>query len=160
MIYYFNSVRVMNDDGVTTSVRDKVLSMNIKPGTLPDSRIVFSKEGDQGPNKIPADIIFTLKDKSHSKYTRSGVDLLYTANIQLYEALCGCTIPLDTLDSRLIKIPINDIVYPGFTKTVPGEGMPYHNDTSQKGDLIISFDINFPARLTEQKKTAIKKILS
>ena len=29
-----------------------------------------------------------------------------------------------TLDGRLLNIPIVDIIQPGYTKVVPGEGMP------------------------------------
>ena len=47
------SRRVLNDDGHTTSTREKILTINVKKGWREGTRITFSKEGDQGPNKIP-----------------------------------------------------------------------------------------------------------
>ena len=47
------SRRVLNDDGHTTSTREKILTINVKKGWREGTRITFNKEGDQGPNKIP-----------------------------------------------------------------------------------------------------------
>ena len=46
----------MNEDGHTSSVRDKILSIRVKKGWKQGTRITFPEEGDQGPNAIPADI--------------------------------------------------------------------------------------------------------
>jgi len=47
----------MNDDGHTSSIRDKILTINVKPGWRSGTRITFPKEGDQGPNNIPGNCI-------------------------------------------------------------------------------------------------------
>ena len=48
-----HTFKVMNDDGHTSSIRDKILTINVKPGWKAGTRITFPKEGDQGPNNIP-----------------------------------------------------------------------------------------------------------
>ena len=153
------SRRVMNEDGVTTSLKDKILSIRITPGIQEGTKITFPKEGDQGPNAIPADIAFIIRDKKHARFTRTGTDLRHTARIKLAQALAGCTVPVHTLDSREINVPVNDIVRPGYTKVVTGEGMPCVDSTGCMGDLVISFDVVFPLKLSEDKKTAIRKII-
>ena len=45
--------QVMNEDGHTSSIRDKILTINVKPGWRSGTKITFPKEGDQGPNNIP-----------------------------------------------------------------------------------------------------------
>ena len=47
------SRRVMNEDGHTSSIRDKILTITVKRGWKPGTRITFPEEGDQGPNNIP-----------------------------------------------------------------------------------------------------------
>ena len=153
------SRRVMNEDGVTTSLRDKILSIKISPGIQEGTKITFPKEGDQGPNAIPADIAFIIRDKKHPRFSRKNLDLLHTARIKLSEALAGCSVPILTLDGREISIPVNDIVRPGFTKLVAGEGMPSAEGTGTRGDLVISFEVLFPHKLSEEKKSAVRKIL-
>ena len=45
-------MQVLNDDGRTTSMREKILTIAVKRGWKEGTRITFPKEGDQGPNKI------------------------------------------------------------------------------------------------------------
>lgn len=48
---------------------------------------------------------------------------------------------------------------PKYFKIVPGEGMPLPEDPTKKGDLFIFFDIQFPTRLTPQKKQMLRQAL-
>jgi len=153
------SRRVMNEDGHTSSIKDKILTICVKKGWRPGTRITFTQEGDQGPNIIPADITFVVKDKPHESFRRDGADLLYTANISLSRALTGTTLEIHTLDERILHIPITDIVSPGYKKVVPGEGMPQSQNPEEKGDLVIDFNIIFPQSLKPDKKALIKKAL-
>ncbi|XP_047462354.1 dnaJ homolog subfamily B member 13 isoform X2 [Mugil cephalus] len=77
------SRRVMNDNGFTSSIKDKILSIDVKPGWKEGTRIIFSKEGDQGPNSIPADIVFIVRQKVHPQFVRQQNDLIYKAKISL-----------------------------------------------------------------------------
>ena len=43
----------MNEDGHTSSIRDKILTITVKKGWKPGTKITFPKEGDQGPNNVP-----------------------------------------------------------------------------------------------------------
>merc|ERR1719334_118439 len=134
----------MNEDGHTSSIRDKILTIHVRKGWQPGTRIVFPKEGDQGPNNIPADIVFIVKDKPHPRFKREENNLIFVAKVLLGKALTGCSVDLPTLDGRLLNIPINDIISPGYEKVVPGEGMPISQNPNIRGDLVIRFDIEFP----------------
>lgn len=76
------SRKVLQPDG-TTKKEDKVLTINVKPGWKAGTKITFQKEGDQGRNKIPADIVFIIRDKSHPYFRREGSDIRYSAKITL-----------------------------------------------------------------------------
>ncbi|XP_008288179.1 dnaJ homolog subfamily B member 13 [Stegastes partitus] len=154
------SRRVMNEDGNASSIKDKILTINVKPGWKEGTRIVFSKEGDQGPNSIPADIVFIVRQKSHPMFVRQQDDLMYKVEISLEMALTGFSVDVQTLDGRLLRIPINDIVHPTYRKVLTGEGMPLSQDPSQRGDLIITFDVQFPEKLSAERKQLIKQALA
>ncbi|XP_051541975.1 dnaJ homolog subfamily B member 13 [Myxocyprinus asiaticus] len=153
------SRRVMNDDGHTSSIRDKILTFTVKAGWNEGTRITFPREGDQGPNNIPADIVFVIRQKQHPRFVRQNDDLYYTAQISLEKALTGFSIEVETLDGRLLNIPINNIVHPQYTKVVTGEGMPLVNNPSRRGDLIIRFTTQFPEKLSAEKKRLLKQAL-
>ena len=76
------SRRVLQADG-TARKEDKVLTINVKPGWKAGTKITFQKEGDQGRNKIPADIVFIIRDKPHPQFKREGSDVRYTAKLSL-----------------------------------------------------------------------------
>ncbi|XP_059874278.1 dnaJ homolog subfamily B member 13 [Delphinus delphis] len=153
------SRRVLNEDGYFSTIMDKILTIDVKPGWRQGTRITFEKEGDQGPNIIPADIIFIVKEKLHPRFRRENDNLIFVNSIPLGKALTCCTVEVKTLDDRLLKIPINDIVHPKYFKKVPGEGMPLPEDPTKKGDLFIFFDIQFPTCLTPQKKQMLRQAL-
>jgi len=132
----------------------------VKPGWRSGTRITFPQEGDQGPNNIPADIVFVVKDKPHSMFQRDKDNIIYTAKVPLVDALTGLIIDVPTLDDRLISIPVNDIVSPGYRKVVPGEGMPISKGGEARGDLILAFEIEFPQRLSQDQKSLLKDALS
>uniref|UniRef100_A0A3B4A6R3 J domain-containing protein n=1 Tax=Periophthalmus magnuspinnatus TaxID=409849 RepID=A0A3B4A6R3_9GOBI len=158
---------VMNNDGCTSSIRDKILTVTVKPGWKEGTRITFPEEGDQvrihiilGPNNIAADIVFIVQQKPHPVFERIDNDLIYHAQVSLEMALTGFSVEVETLDGRLINIPFNEIVHPLYKKVVPKEGMPLPHDPSQKGDLIFTFDIHFPEKLSAESKLLIKQALS
>lgn len=152
--------QVMNDDGLTSSQKDKILTINVKPGWKEGTKITFPKEGDQDPNRIPADVVFVLKYHPHPRFERSGNNLIHTAKIDLAGALTGVIIELTTLDGRVISVPVNDVVTPGYELKVPGEGMPITSASGKKGDLIIRFNVVFPSNLSKQSKQLIRQALA
>ncbi|KAJ9581163.1 hypothetical protein L9F63_023668, partial [Diploptera punctata] len=146
------SRRVLQPDG-SARKEDKVLTINVKPGWKAGTKITFQREGDQGRNKIPADIVFIIRDKPHALFKREGSDIRYTAKISLKQALCGTIINVPTLTGE--KIPINlmnEIVKPSTVKRIQGHGLPFPKEASRKGDLLVSFDIKFPENITQSVK--------
>ncbi len=146
----------MGDDGQTTVPIDKILTIEVQRGWRQGTKVVFSKEGDQGANKIPADIVFVVKEKAHARFKRDGDNLLYEADVSLVKALVGFALEVETLDDRLLRIPINDTISPVYKKVVKGEGMP-NSKTKERGDLIISFKTNFPQGLSPEQKKLLKQ---
>jgi len=117
----------------------------------------FPKEGDEKPGVIAGDIIFVIAEKPHARFKRNGNDLIYKYSISLKQALLGFTMEVETLDKKMLKIPINKIVTPTYTHKVPNEGMPITK--GGKGNLLIEFDIIFPNRLTEAQKKMLSECL-
>ena len=151
--------QVLNADGNTTRAEEKILQFQVHPGFKDGTRVRFEKEGDQAPNTIPSDIVFELKQKPHATFKREGHNLAYTASISLADALCGTTLELKTLDDRMLRIPVSEVVKPGYTKVVSGEGMPHAKNPSQRGDLLVRFDVRFPSYLSDAQKTQIRKLI-
>ncbi|KAJ3020910.1 DnaJ sub B member 13 [Thoreauomyces humboldtii] len=153
------SRRVLNDDNTTTSAQEEILTVDVQRGWRAGTRVTFPSKGNQGPNKIPSDYVFIVKEAPHAFYTRNGNDLIYTAGISLSKALTGSIIEIKTLDDRLLKIPVNETVHPDYVKEVSHEGMPISKTPDQRGRLLIKFTITFPTYLNDQQKKLIREAL-
>jgi len=151
--------KTLRDDSGKAMNAEKILTINVKPGWKAGTKITFPEEGDETPGTIPADIIFVLEEKPHPYFVREGANLIYTANITLSQALTGVSIDLPTLDGRRLKIQVRDVIDPSFVKVVPNEGMPIQKNPSQKGNLLVKFNVKFPTSLTDDQKRKIKEIL-
>ncbi|KAK3577583.1 hypothetical protein CHS0354_026552 [Potamilus streckersoni] len=151
--------KVLNPDGRTTRVEDKILTVDIKPGWKAGTKITFPKEGDQTPNNIPADIVFVIKDKPHPQFTRDASDIRYKVAISLRQALCGTTINVPTIDNRTIPLRLSEVIRPNSIKRIQGEGLPLPKQPSKRGDLIIEFDIKFPSKISSSAKEILADTL-
>lgn len=139
---------------------EKILTIQIKPGWKEGTKITFEKEGDQSPGKIPADIVFTIRDKPHQVFKRDGANVSFTTKLTLREALCGTRVTVPTLEGPKVYLDFtNEIVRPQIVKRIAGRGLPYPKDTSRRGDILIHFDIQFPQTLTDSAKEILSEVL-
>jgi len=150
--------KTLTEDGSTTSEQEKTLTVEVKRGYKNGTRMTFPKEGDQGPNRIPADIVFVLKEQPHPTFTRSGNDLQYNVTLDLLDALTGSTVTLTTLDERVLNIAVKEVVSPGYTKIIEGEGMPLSKDPTKKGNLVLGFNVKFPTYFSDEQKRGLKQV--
>lgn len=144
--------KVLKPNGATAK-EEKVLTINVKPGWKAGTKITFQKEGDQMRGTVPADIVFIIRDKSHPIFRREGSDIRYTCKISLKQALCGTIIEVPTLTGEKITLNLTrEIIKPTMVKRIEGHGLPFHKEPSQKGDLLVSFDIKFPDTLSQNAR--------
>lgn len=153
------SRRVLQPDG-TSKKEDKYVSISIKPGWKSGTKVTFQKEGDQSKGKIPADIVFIIRDKPHVWFRREGSDLRYTARLTLKQALCGVIFEVPTMTGEKLRISTKqEIIKPNTVKRIQGYGLPFPKEPSRKGDLLVAFDIKFPDKLTPSEKELLNDML-
>ena len=151
------SRRVLSPDG-TSSLQEKVLQVDVKPGWKAGTKVTFSEEGDQYPGRIPADVVFVIKERQHKTFKREGNDLIYTADVSLRTALCGGHVVVPTISGKNIQLPFVQVT-PNSTHRIPNEGMPISKSPGQKGDLLIKFNIRFPTNLPPASKELLYNAL-
>ncbi|CAO1362208.1 unnamed protein product, partial [Diamesa tonsa] len=153
------SRRIMITDD-TSKKEDKYVSISVKPGWKSGTKVTFQKEGDQAKGKIPADIVFIIRDKPHSLFRREGSDLRYTARLTLKQALCGVIFEVPTMTGEKLRISTkHEIIKPNTVKRIQGYGLPLPREITRKGDLLVAFDIKFPSVLTPTEKELLADML-
>lgn len=142
--------------GGRPSSEETILSVDIKPGWKSGTKIRFPNEGDEISPGHFQDLEFVLDEKLHDLYKRDGNNLVATLKIPLVAALTGFAQKILFLDGKSLMISNENVTKPSETKLVPGRGMPNQRDPSQKGDLIVKFDIIFPDRVTDAQKELLR----
>lgn len=137
----------------------KIIEINIDKGMSHGQKIKFSGEADQGPGIVPGDVVVILKEKEHSLYQRTGKDLNCDIKIDLLTALAGGSFTIPHLDGRKLEISLEDVVKPGEIRAISGQGMPEYKRPFNKGDLYITFEIEFPPTTWKRDIAALESIL-
>jgi DnaJ family protein B protein 4 len=144
----------------TTRDGEKVLEIQVQPGWKAGTKLTFANEGDEiGNTGQFQDVVFIIKEKKHPVFARDGSNLIFRSAIPLKDALCGFVIEIPALDGRVIRQRLEGIITPESSRIIPNEGMPISKQPGKKGDLIVTFDVIFPQRLSEQQKDRIRQIL-
>ncbi|KAM0705036.1 hypothetical protein Q7P35_007823 [Cladosporium inversicolor] len=140
------------------SVEDKILSVPIKRGLKPGSKIKYPDMGDQVEGGVQ-DLHFIVKEKPHPLFSRDGDDIRHTVEIDLKEALTGWTRKVSTIDGKQVNVSSAGPTQPTFEERFPSLGMPKSKTPTQRGDFVVSVKIKYPTSLTAQQKQQLKEIL-
>lgn len=139
---------------------EETLKIRVKPGWKKGTKITFEDKGDEKPGSLPADIIFFVDEKRHPIFKREGDDLQLGVEVPLIEALTGCTITVPLLGGEEMTLSFDEILYPGYVKVIPGQGMPKPKQEGKKGDLRLNFLVEFPRELSDDQRSNVKNILN
>jgi len=129
------------------------IEIRIEAGWKADKRIVFSGAGNVMSNGQTQDVVFVIKEMNHKVFRRQGDDLFVTQTISLKDALSGYLFYCVGVDGEEIYYEINDVISPGDTRRIVGKGMS--KEGGERGDIIIKFDVAFPAQLSQELKIYI-----
>ena len=93
-------------------------------------------------------------------FERRGHDLYTNITIPLQDALAGFDISISHLDGHLVRVQRERVTWPGARIKKAKEGMPLYDDNNSRGDLYITFDVEFPkGEMKPEDKEALKTIL-
>lgn len=146
--------------------RQHMLEIPIERGLASGDKVVLRGESNQVPGQEPGDIVIFVVEQTPEDFPFKRVnkdDLIFRQKITLTEALVGFKFALKHMDDRTLVITsqAGDVIKPGAKKVVLGEGMPIKGMPSERGRLIIEFDVEFPGPefVTEAVRQALEKIL-
>jgi curved DNA-binding protein len=129
------------------------LKITTKPGTYNDLLLYIKGKGAEGTG----DLYVSIKVKEHPKFRREGDDLHQVLNIDLYTAVLGGEVIVDTLSGQ-IKTKIDEGTQSGKTIRFKGKGMPFYQKANMYGDLYLQLQVQIPVKLTPTQRELFEKI--
>ncbi len=142
----------------TLTVNGNKIRINIPAGIENGQTIKIKEHGGKGANGGPnGDLFITFSIVSHERIKRFGNDLFATASIDLYTAVLGGEITIDTLNGK-VKLKVKPETQNGSKIKLKGKGFPVYRNEGQFGDLYITFDVKIPTNLTEKQKVLFTEL--
>lgn len=142
----------------TFTVNGKSVRITIHAGIAHGQKIKLKGYGGAGMNGGPAgDLYITFHIADDPVFKREGNDLHLNADLDLYTAVLGGEITLDTLGGQ-VKLKIKPETQNGTRVRLKGKGFPLYKKEGESGDLYVSFNVKIPTHLTEEQKDLFRKL--
>lgn len=140
------------------TVNGKKIRITIPAGIENGQTIKVAGHGGQGINGGPnGDLYITFSITNNPKFKRLGNDLYTKVDLDLYTAVLGGEITIDTLDGK-VKLKVKPETQNGSKIKLKGKGFPVYKSEGQFGDLYITYVIKIPTNLTEKQKELFSEL--
>jgi curved DNA-binding protein len=149
---HLNLIDAYKTNKQTLTVNGKNIRITIPAGIENGQTIKISGHGGPGINGGPnGDLFITFSIANHPKFKRLGNNLYATVDLDLYTAVLGGEITIDTLSGK-VKLNVKAETQNGSKIKLRGKGFPVYKNEGQFGDLYVTYDIKTPTNLTEKQK--------
>lgn len=136
----------------TLTVNDKNIRITIPAGVANGQEIKIKGHGGPGINGGPGgDLYIKFLIENHPTFKRVKDDLYTTVDLDLYTALLGGDITIDTFDGK-VKIKVKPETQNNTKVKLKGKGFPVYKKEGEFGDLYVTYQLKLPTALTEKEK--------
>ena len=142
----------------TLTVNGKNIRITIPAGIEDGQKIKLKGHGGPGVNGGPnGDLYITFQITDDHKFKRSGNDLYTTEEIELYTAVLGGDVTIETLDGK-VKLKVAPETQNGTKIRLRGKGFPVYKKEGEFGDLYVTYRIKLPSNLSEKEKELFREL--
>ncbi len=155
---HLNLQDILQTHKQTLTVNGKNIRITVPAGVDNGQTIKIAGYGSPGQNGGPAgDLFLTFLIKDDATIKRDGKNLFVTTSIDLYTAVLGGEIMVDTLTGK-VKLQVKPETQNGTKVKLKGKGLPVYKKENEFGDLIITYEVQIPTNLTEKQKELFKEL--
>ena len=142
----------------TLQVHGKKIRITVPAGVENGQTIKIKGYGGPGINGGPnGDLYLTFLIAKHPDFRRLGNDLYTTTDLDLYTAILGGELTVNTLDGK-VKLKVKPETQNSSKVKLKGKGFPVYKKEGKFGDLYITYSIKIPTGLTDKQKALFKEI--
>ena len=142
--------------GKGTERRARQVKVRIPAGVEDGQRIRVPKRGGAGRfGGPPGDLYVIVHIAPHPVFAQKGRDLTVKVPVTFAEAALGTTVSVPTLDGKPVTVKVPAGTRSGRVFRVPGQGV---QAAGKKGDLLVTFEVDVPAKLSGDEKRAVEAL--
>src|SRR5579863_6526790 len=140
------------------TVNEKNIRITIPAGVENGQVIKLKGHGGAGTNGGPdGDLYITFAIAEDPRWRRDGDNLYTKATPDLYTAILGGEIMVDTLNGK-VKLKIKPETPNDTSLRLKGKGFPVYKKDGQHGDLFVTLEIRLPSNLSEKEKDLFRAL--
>lgn len=140
------------------TVNGSNIRLTIPAGVENGQTIKIKGKGGHGLNGGPnGDLYIKFIVNNHTQFKRDGNNLYSTVDLDLYTAILGGEIQVDTFDGK-VKLKVKPETQSGSKIKLKGKGFPVYKKDGEFGDLIITYNVTTPKNLSEREKELFKEL--
>ncbi|MEO7802187.1 MAG: J domain-containing protein [Ginsengibacter sp.] len=142
----------------TITINGKNIRLTIPAGIENGQVIKLKEQGADGVNGGPkGDLYITFVIENDSAFRRDKNDLYITVKIDLYIAVLGGEINVDTMNGK-VKLKVAPETQNGTKTRLKGKGFPVYKADGQFGDLFVTYEVTIPKNLSDRHKELFKEL--
>ena len=142
----------------TLTVNGKKIRITIPAGIENGQTIKVEGYGGPGTNGGPnGDLYITFSIADNPIFKRAGDNLYTTVNLDIYTAILGGEITIDTLDGK-VKMKVKPETQNGTKVKLKGKGFPVYKHEGLFGDLFVTYFIKIPKNLSPKQKALFTEL--
>lgn len=142
----------------TLTVNQEKIRITIPAGIENKQTIKITGHGSKGVNGGPnGDLFITFLIVNNTKFKRIENNLHAAEDLDLYTAVLGGEITIDTLDGK-VKLNVKQETQNGSIIKLKGKGFPIYKNEGQFGDLYLTYNIKIPTNLTDKQKALFEEL--
>jgi len=136
----------------TLIVNNKKIRITIPAGIENGQIVKINGHGGKGMNGGPkGDLYIQFSIINSTAFKRDGDNLYASADIDLYKALLGGEVMVNTFDGK-VKLTVKPETQNGTKVKLKGKGFPKYKKEGQYGDLYITYNLKTPTNLSTKEK--------
>ncbi|SHG37065.1 DnaJ C-terminal domain-containing protein [Chryseobacterium vrystaatense] len=142
----------------TFEINGKKVRITIPAGVYDGQQIKLKGHGNPGFNGGPnGDLYITFNIPVDPDFERVGDDLKTKVSIDLYTAVLGGDVKVNTLDGS-VSLKVKPETQSGTTVRLKGKGFPVYKKEGQSGDLFVTYEVKLPTDLTDKQKELFEQL--
>jgi len=139
-------------------LNDQTIKVTIKPGVADRQMLRIAGKGGAGLGGGPnGDLYLTVEIAPHPEFQRKGNDLHRDLPVDLYIAILGGKIQINTLKGN-VTVNIPKATPNGKVLRLKGLGMPVYGKKNEFGNLLLKVDIMLPEHLSKEEIDLFTKL--
>jgi curved DNA-binding protein len=149
---------VYTTDKRTLTVNGKNIRLTIPAGVKDGQQIKIPGHGGDGLNGGPkGDLLIRFSITNKTGFKRDGNNLYATVALDLYTAMLGGDLTVDTFDGK-VKLTVKGETANGTKVKLKGKGFPVYKKDGQFGDLYITYELKTPTKLSSKEKQLFEEL--